>query len=78
MQPDYAQLCTAQQARSRNFSNLGTLLLQGTKPNSLKLVEDVELREFIELCISRNHGLRPESRQLLKHSFFDDVKLEIQ
>ena len=50
--------------------------LQGTKPESLKLVPQPEVREFIELCITRNPGLRPASRELLKHSFFDDVRME--
>jgi hypothetical protein len=48
--------------------------LQGRLPEGLKLVEDEELREFIELCISHAPNARPDTRRLLKHSFFEDIR----
>lgn len=48
--------------------------MQGRYPDGLKLVEDDELREFIELCISHLPDARPDTRRLLKHSFFEDIR----
>lgn len=48
--------------------------MQGRYPDGLKLVEDDELRQFIELCISHLPDARPDTRRLLKHSFFEDIR----
>lgn len=47
---------------------------QGKYPDGLKLVEDDELREFIQLCISHTPDARPDTRKLLKHSFFEGCR----
>ena len=49
-------------------------LAQGKYPDGLKLVEDDELREFIQLCISHTPDARPDTRKLLKHSFFEGCR----
>lgn len=46
----------------------------GVYPSSLAQIENTEVREFIELCITHNHEKRPCSRELIKHSFFDSVR----
>ena len=43
-------------------------------PSGLSKVANDETREFIELCISHDPELRPESRQLLKHAFFESIR----
>jgi serine/threonine protein kinase len=47
---------------------------QGKYPDGLKLVEDDELRDFIQLCISHTPDARPDTRKLLKHSFFEGCR----
>lgn len=47
-------------------------------PEGLKEVEDAELREFIELCISHAPVHRPDVRKLLKHRFFEDIRKAIE
>lgn len=47
---------------------------QGVLPSGLDKVENQELRDFIELCISHDPELRPHSRQLLKHTFFESIR----
>jgi serine/threonine protein kinase len=49
-------------------------VLQGKYPDGLKLVEDDELRDFIQLCISHTPDARPDTRKLLKHSFFEGCR----
>jgi len=48
----------------------------GVKPQALQRVRGDQLRELIELCIAHDAGDRPEARQLLKHPFFDSLKME--
>jgi serine/threonine protein kinase len=48
--------------------------LQGKYPEGLKAVEDDEVREFIQLCISHTPDARPDTRRLLKHSFFEEIR----
>eukprot|EP01026_Neomeris_dumetosa_P038708 TRINITY_DN3157_c0_g1_i1.p3 TRINITY_DN3157_c0_g1~~TRINITY_DN3157_c0_g1_i1.p3 ORF type:complete len:498 (+),score=58.07 TRINITY_DN3157_c0_g1_i1:120-1496(+) len=43
-------------------------------PEGLNLIQDKELKDFIQLCICYNADFRPEARQLLKHSFFDELR----
>ena len=33
-----------------------------------------ELREVIQLCIAHNPANRPDTRQLLKHPFFESIR----
>lgn len=49
--------------------------MQGIYPQSLSKVVDKETREFIELCISHDHEDRPSARKLVKHKFFDCLRL---
>jgi serine/threonine protein kinase len=37
-------------------------------------VKSQELREFITLCIAHNPVNRPDTRQLLKHPFFESIR----
>lgn len=48
--------------------------MQGKYPDGLKLIEDDELRDFIQLCISHYPEARPDTRKLLKHSFFEECR----
>eukprot|EP01025_Chloroclados_australasicus_P065572 TRINITY_DN8934_c0_g1_i4.p1 TRINITY_DN8934_c0_g1~~TRINITY_DN8934_c0_g1_i4.p1 ORF type:complete len:483 (-),score=61.89 TRINITY_DN8934_c0_g1_i4:2013-3461(-) len=48
---------------------------QGIHPEAMQKVQDQELRRFIELCICHNPQFRPEARELLKNSFFDEIKV---
>ena len=49
-------------------------LPQGIPPLALGKAPE-ELQAFVSLCICHNPALRPEARQLLKHPFFDCVRL---
>lgn len=49
-------------------------LLQGIYPAGLEKVKSQELREFIQLCIAHNPANRPDTRQLLKHPFFESIR----
>lgn len=59
----------------RNAAQIYKKVIQGIHPAGLEKVTNQELREFIELCISHNPQQRPEARQLLKHSYFDSIRL---
>lgn len=48
----------------------------GVYPAALSRIEETEVRDFIELCISHDHMQRPAARELLKHPFFDTVRNE--
>jgi WNK lysine deficient protein kinase len=48
--------------------------LQGIYPAGLDKVKSQELREFITLCIAHNPANRPDTRQLLKHPFFESIR----
>lgn len=50
------------------------LRLQGIYPAGLDKVKSQELREFITLCIAHNPANRPDTRQLLKHPFFESIR----
>ena len=47
---------------------------QGVKPQALQRVQSQELRRLIELCIAHEPADRPQSRQLLKHPFFESLR----
>ncbi len=47
---------------------------QGIYPAGLDKVKSVELREFITQCIAHNPVSRPDTRQLLKHPFFESIR----
>ena len=48
---------------------------QGVRPASLQRVADQDLAEFIAKCISPR-AERPRARNLLKHPYFDSMRLE--
>ena len=48
---------------------------QGIPPQALDKVSSEELKAFIMLCITHDADKRPEARQLLKHPFFDCVRM---
>jgi serine/threonine protein kinase len=48
--------------------------MQGKYPEGLKAVEDDELRDFIQMCIVHTPEMRPDTRKLLKHSFFEGCR----
>lgn len=48
---------------------------QGVKPQALSRVRSNELRALIELCIAHDPDHRPQARQLLKHPFFESLRL---
>ena len=47
---------------------------QGVYPAALSRIEETEVRDFIELCISHDHTRRPSARELIKHPFFDSIR----
>lgn len=57
-----------------NAAQIYKRVTQGQYPQSLKNVEDDELRDFIQMCILHERSLRPDSRKLLKHSFFEGCR----
>jgi serine/threonine protein kinase len=48
---------------------------QGIPPAALSKVSSQSLRDFITLCINPNPAGRPSALELLKHEFFDSLKL---
>lgn len=48
----------------------------GVYPAALSRIEETEVRDFIELCISHDHMRRPSARELIKHPFFDSIRNE--
>lgn len=48
--------------------------LQGVLPAGLEKVKSQELREFITQCIAHDPDSRPDTRQLLKHPFFESIR----
>ena len=53
------------------------LPLQGIPPQALSRVRGDELRRLIELCITHDPTVRPAARVLLKHPFFESLRLEL-
>jgi hypothetical protein len=49
--------------------------LQGTQPAGIDKIKNDGLKEFIRLCIAHDPRQRPEARQLLKHQFFDSIRM---
>lgn len=49
-------------------------LSQGVLPAGLDKVKSQELREFITQCIAHDPDSRPDTRQLLKHPFFESIR----
>lgn len=49
---------------------------QGIKPQALQRVMGEQLRALIEQCIAFNPQDRPEARKLLKHPFFESLRME--
>lgn len=47
---------------------------QGVLPAGLEKVKSQELREFITQCIAHDPDSRPDTRQLLKHPFFESIR----
>lgn len=43
-------------------------------PAGLEKVKSQELREFITQCIAHDPDSRPDTRQLLKHPFFESIR----
>lgn len=43
-------------------------------PAGLEKVKSDELREFITQCIAHDPDSRPDTRQLLKHPFFESIR----
>eukprot|EP00887_Chlorella_sp_A99_P002566 scaffold6.g2566.t1 len=60
----------------KNAAQIYRKVSLGIRPKSLQEVSSQELAELINLCISRPEE-RPESRQLLKHPYFNSVRKEI-
>mmetsp|Transcript_12386 Transcript_12386/g.33788 ORF Transcript_12386/g.33788 Transcript_12386/m.33788 type:complete len:565 (+) Transcript_12386:69-1763(+) len=58
----------------RNPAQIFRKVTQGIPPMGVEKIQDIELREFVELCIRHDPEQRPEARQLLKHPFFDAVR----
>lgn len=58
----------------KNRAQIFRHVSMGIHPASLKKIEDRECQEFIELCVNHFHERRPQARQLVKHSFFDDIR----
>ncbi|CAD7701413.1 unnamed protein product [Ostreobium quekettii] len=48
----------------------------GVYPAALARIEETEVRDFIELCISHDHIQRPSARELLKNPFFDSLRAQ--
>eukprot|EP00803_Ostreobium_quekettii_P011165 evm.model.scf_1706.3 EVM.evm.TU.scf_1706.3 scf_1706:24551-29573(-) len=48
----------------------------GVYPAALARIEETEVRDFIELCISHDHRYRPSARELLKNPFFDSLRAQ--
>lgn len=48
---------------------------QGVKPQALGRVRSDELRALIEQCIAHDPEERPSARKLLKHSFFESLRM---
>lgn len=48
----------------------------GVYPAALARIEETEVRDFIELCITHDHRIRPSARELIKHPFFDSIRDE--
>jgi len=61
-------------AECKNAAQIYRKVTTGVLPSGLDKVENQELRQFIELCISHDPELRPESRMLLKHPFFESIR----
>ncbi|WIA39905.1 hypothetical protein OEZ86_013347 [Tetradesmus obliquus] len=49
---------------------------QGIPPAALSKVSSQSLRDFVTLCINPNPVKRPSALDLLKHEFFDSLKLD--
>jgi serine/threonine protein kinase len=47
---------------------------QGVLPAGLEKVKSQELQEFITQCIAHDPDSRPDTRQLLKHPFFESIR----
>lgn len=60
----------------KNTAQIYKKVTQGILPAGLTKVSNKELCEFIEMCIVHDPDKRPEARQLLKHSFFEGVRVE--
>ncbi|WIA30533.1 hypothetical protein OEZ86_000617 [Tetradesmus obliquus] len=58
----------------RNAAQIYKKVTQGIYPAGLDKVKSQELREFITLCIAHNPANRPDTRQLLKHPFFESIR----
>ncbi|KAK9823221.1 hypothetical protein WJX72_001156 [[Myrmecia] bisecta] len=59
----------------RNAAQIYRKVTLGVRPAGLQKVPSHELAEFINVCISPR-AQRPRARQLLKHPYFDSIRLE--
>eukprot|EP00803_Ostreobium_quekettii_P008921 evm.model.scf_865.2 EVM.evm.TU.scf_865.2 scf_865:11887-15742(-) len=57
-----------------NAAQIYKKVSQGVYPAALQKIENEELRDFIELCISYDPRHRPAARQLLKNDFFKGIR----
>eukprot|EP00775_Hariotina_reticulata_P007132 gene7132-7347_t len=58
----------------RNAAQIYKKVTQGIYPAGLEKVKSQELQEFITMCIAHNPANRPDTRQLLKHPFFESIR----
>lgn len=58
----------------RNPAQIYKKVTAGIPPQALERVANEELKAFITTCTCPDPAKRPESRQLLKHSFFDIIR----
>mmetsp|Transcript_6314 Transcript_6314/g.13917 ORF Transcript_6314/g.13917 Transcript_6314/m.13917 type:complete len:717 (+) Transcript_6314:224-2374(+) len=61
-------------AECRNAAQIFKKVTSGVPPAGLERVTDEEVKAFISTCICQDPTQRPESRQLLKHPFFDCIR----
>lgn len=61
-------------AECKNAAQIYRKVTTGVLPAGLSKIENASVREFVELCICHDTEQRPESRQLLKHPFFESIR----
>ena len=61
-----------------NAAQIYRKVTNAVKPASLATIEDVQVREFIELCIQTDYKTRPSAAELLGHSFLSGSAVSSQ